>query len=501
MSSDTWSLLLVGLTACVATGAAVAWRGWRGRQIDDHPLCRRCGFDLVGKPADSTRCAECGADLSGPRAVRVGHRARRPALLAIGAELLVVGLIPLAIIALVGARGVDVQTLKPLWWVRAEALGDDPAAAVTAFGELQRRLVLGQLSGKDVESIVDDLLAWQADANRPWLPTAGDFIETARDAIVPAGTPPLVSSERWSRYAQQAGPRLTFTARPRARAGDAFPVVVVTDRHRAGSGNRFTWGMRQIGSPAAHAGTPPPRRISMRSSSTGNGALTMIDRLQPLPLPEPTTRPMPREVTVRVPMDVTEGPRSSATLASWTSEGRVAWVELPATQPSVVLVDDPALRPAIERAVTIRKAHLVQTRVLTAFVDFRIGPTPVPLAYDVFLRTDAREWKLTPLVHPGPGGGTVGTTDSVRSEVNGFAAEVVDVVLRPNPDAAATRTLDIDRVWSGEVVLRDVKIDDPAARQRRERIRARYEQEAQRWAATTRRATTGPALPPPSRSR
>jgi hypothetical protein len=24
---------------------------WRGAAIDNHPLCRRCGFDLFGKPA------------------------------------------------------------------------------------------------------------------------------------------------------------------------------------------------------------------------------------------------------------------------------------------------------------------------------------------------------------------------------------------------------------------------------------------------------------------
>jgi tRNA(Ile2) C34 agmatinyltransferase TiaS len=54
-------LIVVGISALV--------RGLRGRRIDDHPLCRRCGFDLTGKPETSTRCPECGSDLRRPRAI------------------------------------------------------------------------------------------------------------------------------------------------------------------------------------------------------------------------------------------------------------------------------------------------------------------------------------------------------------------------------------------------------------------------------------------------
>jgi hypothetical protein len=47
--------------ALVGIGGAVTLRaGLRGRQIDNHPLCRRCGFDLTGRLAHSAKCAECG---------------------------------------------------------------------------------------------------------------------------------------------------------------------------------------------------------------------------------------------------------------------------------------------------------------------------------------------------------------------------------------------------------------------------------------------------------
>src|SRR3954447_10809108 len=54
----------------------LAW-SVRRRRVDDHPVCRRCGFDLTGRPAGSSGCSECGADLSRRRAIRRGNRARR----------------------------------------------------------------------------------------------------------------------------------------------------------------------------------------------------------------------------------------------------------------------------------------------------------------------------------------------------------------------------------------------------------------------------------------
>src|SRR5438045_6693447 len=90
MTHATWliaSLALFGVSL-VATLIAL-----RGRRVDDHPHCRRCGFDLFGKPAESSLCSECGADLAKRKAVRIGRRERRLRLLvvAVPALLLSVG--------------------------------------------------------------------------------------------------------------------------------------------------------------------------------------------------------------------------------------------------------------------------------------------------------------------------------------------------------------------------------------------------------------------------
>src|ERR1051325_12180197 len=72
--------------ACL--GAWLFHRGFKGRLLDDHPLCRRCGFDLFGKPTDSTRCSECGADLNVASATTIGHRKRGRAAIIFGTTLL-----------------------------------------------------------------------------------------------------------------------------------------------------------------------------------------------------------------------------------------------------------------------------------------------------------------------------------------------------------------------------------------------------------------------------
>src|SRR5688500_20118731 len=56
----TWVAVLVPLLA----GMLFVRLGLRGKRVDDHPLCRRCGLDLFGLPEGATKCSECGADLS-----------------------------------------------------------------------------------------------------------------------------------------------------------------------------------------------------------------------------------------------------------------------------------------------------------------------------------------------------------------------------------------------------------------------------------------------------
>src|SRR5690349_15820417 len=56
-------------------GLVMLVMAWRGRAIDDHPVCRKCSFDLVGLAA-LAQCPECGKDLAHAGTVRIGNRKR-----------------------------------------------------------------------------------------------------------------------------------------------------------------------------------------------------------------------------------------------------------------------------------------------------------------------------------------------------------------------------------------------------------------------------------------
>src|SRR5687767_3050429 len=72
------ALLAPLLTAALA-GMVTLW-SWRGRRVNDHPACRRCGYDLSGSLPGSHRCPECGSNLFQRRATRHGVRVRRSGL-------------------------------------------------------------------------------------------------------------------------------------------------------------------------------------------------------------------------------------------------------------------------------------------------------------------------------------------------------------------------------------------------------------------------------------
>ncbi len=113
--------------------------GLRGRRTDDHPLCRRCGFDLTGRAARTTVCGECGADLSPARAIRIGHRVRRRGLIAGGAGLGMAAAVVLGGAAWAAARGVNLLAWAPVWWLQHE-LDGGPAAQAAALEELRLRV-------------------------------------------------------------------------------------------------------------------------------------------------------------------------------------------------------------------------------------------------------------------------------------------------------------------------------------------------------------------------
>ena len=225
------SAMTLVLIALLLGALALLAAGLRGRRVDDHPLCRRCGFDLTGRPESSTRCAECGAELIRPRAVRVGHRRRQRGALASGTVLFLVAGAPLALVGWGRARGVDWNRHKPARWLMGDAKGGDSAARDAALKELLARIAAGTLPEPYVVVLTQRALAEQGEGFEPWVPAWGRVVELARESgKLPDGA--------WRQY-QRRVIRPEIRLGHRRRMLDPFRAVLTCRHNRVGTGGRF----------------------------------------------------------------------------------------------------------------------------------------------------------------------------------------------------------------------------------------------------------------------
>ncbi len=178
--------ILLWIIAGVLTllGGAALWRGLRGRRLNDHPICRKCKFDLVGvyspnnKDAGGTgvspvqtnedhpRCPECGRDLNRKRAVRHGERRRRPRFIIGGALLFLIGVSALGVATWKNASNFDVNTIKPEWLLMVQLHDASWRPNDAQFRELRRRLGAGSLSDGTLRKLAMEGLARQS-TDRP----------------------------------------------------------------------------------------------------------------------------------------------------------------------------------------------------------------------------------------------------------------------------------------------------------------------------------------------
>ncbi|MBX3318085.1 MAG: hypothetical protein KF902_14610 [Phycisphaeraceae bacterium] len=203
-----WLPLVIG-------GILLIRAGLKGRRINDHPICRRCRFDLVGLGALShpatpdtapesgatkekvigsesrstqshpDRCPECGTDLTGTtrrarRAVIDGERRKRWRFIVLGVVLLLAGL------------GIGFWlSYKPLakfpwtsWmpdWVLAEMIDTPNPIRRDAVGrEIMLRINGDRFARNTTQRTIDSILRAHAAPAAPWSPVMGDIVEAAR---------------------------------------------------------------------------------------------------------------------------------------------------------------------------------------------------------------------------------------------------------------------------------------------------------------------------------
>ncbi len=206
----------------------IIW-SFRGRRVCDHPYCRRCGFDLFGRPATSPRCSECGAELDRPKAIRAGRRERRRWPLAVGLAVFVLmagywGHYAVQRVTHLGAAD------KPTWWLLRDADSKNAAYARTAVDELVHRQKKGQLSIGDTRKLIDRVLDLSSKGSIrlfdwEFVPIRAFAHSDYREIIEQAYDTGVLTDAQWHRCWQQLC-QLSLWADKTVRPGAALQIAL-----------------------------------------------------------------------------------------------------------------------------------------------------------------------------------------------------------------------------------------------------------------------------------
>ncbi|GJQ28658.1 MAG: hypothetical protein HBSAPP03_05420 [Phycisphaerae bacterium] len=461
-------VVLISLLASLALGLAMLWVGLRGRRINDHPVCRQCAFDLHGIYPESVTCPECGAGLKREKSVRIGARRRMVGVTLLGAFLALAPLPPIAAVALAAITGTDVNAYKPLGLILWEARRADRARTAKLAAEVLNRALSKSLSPAQYQTVIEAVLAMQADSAVVWDEGWGDLIERAKlDGVLTAA--------QESRFNTQAF-ALTPRTRAKVRAGQVLPVRLMPGAGRVASTTNLLAGVTFVGAridgtPVTQAADAPPAEIispfggfAVMSlggfddagpnlgfvSINGTRAGTVFGLGGPLKdlkleLPRALT-PGVHRLEIDLDLDVQPGGRGG--MAMTLVNGRllsggpanestrvslgvdvevvpddqpVATAQAPSPDADAALAK--ALGPVsvrIDAASPATRADRTLPRAVTA--EFTVKDLPVPVAFDVFLRFGGEEIRLGSLDSaPRPDrGGLMTFSSAVSITVNGI---------------------------------------------------------------------------------
>jgi hypothetical protein len=434
----------------VVAGLAAFVFGRRGRVIDNHPVCRRCAFDLVGLTSSDgslpseQRCSECGAEVGaarGVRAVRIGNRRRRAGWMRTGLATLVTCGVLAAALTCVAVSGTKLLPWLPAWAVLQQAKSGSEAERAAAFSELDRRVK----ANIGVERIVEGALHMQAaeetagiagGGQSKWDERFGELIEEAQRA----GT---IGSAQWERYL----------------AGSIHPSVQISRRIQHGRGPlakvEYTFHLAGPASPSPrfYLNTQLTLRVDGRQyTSDGTptpvyplgGHVTAIIRV-----PETLTTNLTPGVK-RLEIEFRWELRGLAALAGVGRGKHVQYLDvliLPPGELAVRQIAPSNMRAEVERRVTITSVRKAPEGGYA--VELEAAEPPVDIAFDVFvLEAGGAEMGVGPwALAKGRNGaafvglGGTGTVD---------AGKEVEVILRPSVPVAEGAMV-IEEIWGNEI--------------------------------------------------
>jgi hypothetical protein len=429
------ALVLLVSAILLVIGAFLLKRGAWPRRVGDTPHCPKCDYILSG---DQRRCPECGTAVDASNVVR-GDRRPRVILAGVGGALVGLGV---AILLLSCAaflyNGIDWRRHEPLsWLLKAVSNINSPA-----WAEVQRRLDKNLLSESDQNAVVERGIEVQN------MPSTNLAAKNVLDFIGNRYVDGKLTASQADRFFANLL-KVNLAVRRVVGSQSLLPYAVTG----FGRGPAWWYRMRiletQIDDDAVQR-----NGTSTSSGGGGFGGLASTGTLAPVG--------KPGKHRLRCKIEMTTGIMRSVVGANWDEDASVV---------KRVTRDLFADFEAVEGETLIATVASPDAAGLRSLLTVRLAPNPdknpplkltlqatlpVDAVFDLFIRFNGTEYGVgTVYVPKGPWGTTlyIGTNISPAN----FPANV-DVILRSS-EAAARRSIDMKRIWKGEIILSNVPVD------------------------------------------
>jgi hypothetical protein len=435
-SITVWSTFVCGVSLFALVFA------FRGRRIGDHPVCRRCGFDLFGLPPTSQNCPECGGDLNRKRAIRIGRRAMRKRVFAAAMVLLVAGAGWLGFVGVLAARHENWNQRKPVSWLIRDATV--PRTRDAAITELMARLGKNKLDDNQTAEIADVGLRHQANLAEPWFVKWGLFIEAAHNAK-------RLSPERWHRYLQQALDSYDLEVRSEVRREQSIPFRITRLPARGGPG--FMAGLTPS-RPIFHV-DGQVMRIVTATGSTERNKFPYEGLVDLAPAEVMKLEPGEHQAGITINFGTLFPARTQTGEARYPYQTRVVrtFYITAQNESRVELHYDAAVEAQVEAAISVQVSSDQRAGVMTVIVNS--SGAPVNVAFRGQLSSKGLERDLGFILFPAYRSGKAEIL--LRDVLQAWDPEKVTIRLIPNIDGAEC-TLDMKEIWGGQVTRHDVQV-------------------------------------------
>lgn len=458
---------IVLVLLCMLIGGVVLLaRGIRGRRMNDHPHCRKCGFDLVGlyraddAGAGIVQCPECGTALATAKAIRIGRRQRRRGSVIAGLFLLLVP-IGLGGAWLAGvASKINWVSHFPDWLLVWNLQYGSVTKQTEELQEAMTRIEQGEFDGSLISKVIDRVLEVQGNQQILWDPSWGQLFEIAH-------ANGLVTEDQTARYIRQS---MNFALDIRSPVAEdeqfVFSVKAINIRS-GGFSSLAPFYVKLFGNSVKFQTIQGDSRVDAGHHFIGDSPWRFsvgFPRSSSRHRWSPHISAGEYEVSADFAAHATLDWEGNDTIGEWQESLTTRLRVVPRGTSTLTHDDKGIAAESLRQHISIGSIAVLNATPDGAEIRPNIyidGEVPITLFFEIILRdreSPSLEWSV----------GHVFCTENGRNSSShwvrpyqGFHAKNVDVILRSAPEVAREET-DIYELWKGEIIIENVPVQWPS---------------------------------------